>query len=257
MLEVSDIGKRFGGVAALSGVSLSCAQGELIGLIGPNGAGKSTLVNVISGFLKPDTGRIRVDGAEVAGNDAMAGVRAGIARTFQTSRLFGDMSVRQNVEVAHSRCLELRRSQGAAIDPDALLAECGLTHEADTLAATLAYGSQRLLEIARALALAPAYLLLDEPAAGLNDAETAALAGRIAEIRQKHGCGIVVIDHDLSFINTLCERLVVMDHGKVIASGPPAVIWKDPQVIEIYVGASPPTTPAAAPAVSGNTNRTH
>lgn len=253
MLEICDIDKRFGGVAALSGVSLHCAPGELIGLIGPNGAGKSTLVNVISGFLRPDAGRIRVDGTDMAGNDAMTGVRAGVARTFQTSRLFGDMNVRQNVEVAHSRCLELRHARGLTIDPDALLAECGLTAEADTQAATLAYGSQRLLEIARALALAPAYLLLDEPAAGLNDAETAALAGRIAEIRQRRGCGIMVIDHDLTFINTLCERLVVMDHGKVIASGPPADIWKDPQVIEIYVGASP----SAAPAVSGNTNDLH
>lgn len=253
MLEVCEIGKRFGGVAALSGVSLGCARGELIGLIGPNGAGKSTLVNVISGFLRPDAGRVRVHGAEVAGNDAMAGVRAGVARTFQTSRLFGDMSVRQNVEVAHSRCLELRSDQGAAIDPDTLLVECGLASEADAQASALAYGSQRLLEIARALALAPAYLLLDEPAAGLNDAETATLAGRIAEIRHKHGCGIVVIDHDLTFINTLCERLVVMDHGKVIASGSPAEIWKDPQVIEIYVGASP----SASPGLPGNINKTH
>lgn len=245
MLQVCEIGKRFGGVAALAGVSFDCARGELIGLIGPNGAGKSTLVNVISGFLNPDTGSVTVDDAMLLHRDAMAGVRAGVARTFQTSRLFGDMSVRQNIEVAHSRSLELRPREAATVNPDALLEECGLTADADSQASTLAYGSQRLLEIARALALAPAYLLLDEPAAGLNDAETAALAQRIAAIRLRHGCGIVVIDHDLTFINTLCERLVVMDHGVVIASGTPDTVWKDPKVIEIYVGAAAPHSPGS------------
>ncbi|MCC5987123.1 MAG: ABC transporter ATP-binding protein [Pararhodobacter sp.] len=241
MLEVSGINKRFGGVAALSEVSFSCNRDEMIGLIGPNGAGKSTLVNVLSGFLCADSGSLAVNGRVVARCDPIAAVRAGIARTFQTSRLFGDMTVRQNVEVAHSRCMELRPAEGVGVDPEILIDECGLTALSGLPAATLAYGNQRLLEIARSMALAPAFLLLDEPAAGLNDAETALLARRIIAIREQHGCGIVVIDHDLSFINTLCERLVVMDHGRVIASGPPETIWSDPRVIEVYVGQTPPT----------------
>lgn len=241
MLAVTAIGKSFGGVRALSDASLDCMPGEIVGLIGPNGAGKSTLVNVVTGFLKPDRGSVTLGGRDITGLDARAVSAAGIARTFQNLRVFGSMTVRQNVEVAHSRCRQLDPAKAGRVDPDALLETFGLTGVADDLASALPYGSQRWLEVARAMATVPDFLMLDEPAAGLNDEETTRLGVVIDEIRAGMGTGILVIDHDLHFINRICKRLFVFDQGSLIASGAPEAVWIDPRVVEVYVGAGAPT----------------
>ncbi|QKC95195.1 ABC transporter ATP-binding protein [Mesorhizobium sp. NZP2298] len=238
MLSVEAVSKTFGGVQALRNASLSCEAGEILGLIGPNGAGKSTLVNAISGVLKPDTGSVRLAGQEITGHGPEHCARAGVARTFQTIRLFKDLTVRQNVEVAHITCQTVRPDAAARIGIDQLLAQYQLDGFADVPAGTLSYGSQRRLEIARALALGPSLLLLDEPAAGLNEGESETLAVAIEGIRSDVGCATIVIDHDLRFINRLCDRLCVMDQGQVIASGQTEEVWRDPRVIEVYVGQS-------------------
>lgn len=240
MLAVSAIEKTFGGVRALSDASLDCSPGEIVGLIGPNGAGKSTLVNVVTGFLKPNRGTVKLGARDITGLDARAVSAAGIARTFQNLRIFGSMTVRQNVEVAHSRCRQLDPAKAARVDPDALLEVFGLTDMAGALAGALPYGSQRWLEIARAMATVPAFLMLDEPAAGLNDEETTRLSAVIDTIRAEMGTGILVIDHDLHFINRICKRLFVFDQGSLIASGAPDAVWTDPRVVEVYVGAGAP-----------------
>ncbi|AZO45013.1 ABC transporter ATP-binding protein [Mesorhizobium sp. M7D.F.Ca.US.005.01.1.1] len=238
MLSVEAVSKTFGGVRALRSASLACEAGEILGLIGPNGAGKSTLVNAISGVLKPDTGSVRLAGKEITGHGPEYCARAGVARTFQTIRLFKDLTVRQNVEVAHITCQAVRPEAAARIGVDQLLAQYQLDGFADVPAGTLSYGSQRRLEIARALALGPSLLLLDEPAAGLNEGESETLAVAIEGIRRDVGCATIVIDHDLRFINRLCDRLCVMDQGQVIASGQTEAVWRDPRVIEVYVGQS-------------------
>jgi branched-chain amino acid transport system ATP-binding protein len=240
MLSVEAVSKTFGGVQALRNASLSCAAGEILGLIGPNGAGKSTLVNAISGVLKPDAGRVRLGGKDITGRGPEFCARAGIGRTFQTIRLFKDLTVRQNVEVAHITCRAVRPDVAERIDINRLLAQYELDGVADAPAGTLSYGSQRRLEIARALALGPALLLLDEPAAGLNENESEVLAIAIEGIRQDVGCATIVIDHDLRFINRLCDRLCVMDQGQVIMSGETREVWRDPRVVEVYVGQSQP-----------------
>ncbi|MDQ1848310.1 ABC transporter ATP-binding protein [Gemmobacter fulvus] len=240
MLSVTEIEKSFGGVRALSGASLDCAAGEIVGLIGPNGAGKSTFVNVVTGFLRPDAGHVSLGGRDIAGIGPQQVSHAGIARTFQNLRVFRDLSVRQNIEVAHLRCRQLRPDRAARVNVAALLTEFGLEDLAEQPAGSLPYGTQRWMEIARALATAPEILMLDEPAAGLNDDESARLGRAIAGIRDRTGCGILVIDHDLRFINSICGRLFVMDQGRLIASGAPAEVWADPRVIEVYVGPGSP-----------------
>lgn len=238
MLQVEAVSKAFGGVKALHGASLFCASGEILGLIGPNGAGKSTLVNAISGVLTPDEGRIMLDGQNIAGQGAEFCARTGVGRTFQNIRLFKELSVRQNVEVALITCQKVRPAIAATIDLERLLQQYDLADVADAPAGTLAYGNQRRLEIARALALGPKLLLLDEPAAGLNEGESEILAEAIEGIRRDIGCATIVIDHDLHFINRLCDRLCVMDQGHVIKSGPTEEVWSDPRVIEVYTGQS-------------------
>lgn len=238
MLSVEAVSKTFGGVQALRSASLSCAAGEILGLIGPNGAGKSTLVNAIAGVLKPDAGSVKLAGKEITGHGPEHCARAGVGRTFQTIRLFRDLTVRQNVEVAYITCRSVRPDVASRIGVDRLLAQYQLDSFADVPAGTLSYGSQRRLEIARALALGPLLLLLDEPAAGLNEDESETLAVAIEGIRRDVGCATIVIDHDLRFINRLCDRLCVMDQGQVIASGQTEEVWRDPRVIEVYVGQS-------------------
>ncbi|MAM13906.1 MAG: amino acid ABC transporter ATP-binding protein [Rhizobiaceae bacterium] len=242
MLAVTAIEKSFGGIRALSDASLDCAPGEIVGLIGPNGAGKSTLVNVITGFLKPDRGLVKLGDRDITGLNARAVSSAGIARTFQNLRIFGNMTVRQNVEVAHSRCRQLDPVKAARVDPDTLLEIFDLAALANALAGALPYGSQRWLEIARAMATVPDFLILDEPAAGLNDEETLRLAAAIDGIRSDMGTGILVIDHDLHFINRICKRLFVFDQGSLITSGTPEAVWIDPRVVEVYVGAGAPSS---------------
>lgn len=237
-LDIAGLSKRFGGVYAVRDVSLRCAAGEILGLIGPNGAGKSTLINLITGTLRPDTGKVTMDGRVMNGLTVPECARAGIGRTFQNIRLFANLDVRQNVEVAHTTASRHREGGPALHEIDDLLSRMGLLPLADRLATTLPYGLQRRLEIARALALAPSYLLLDEPAAGMNDTESEQLVDLIQKIRDDFGCGILVIEHDLRFIRRVCERVAVLHMGEILTVGSPETVLNDPRVIEVYIGAA-------------------
>jgi branched-chain amino acid transport system ATP-binding protein len=249
LIRTENLDMRFEGLAALSDLNLAVPEGGLYGLIGPNGAGKTTVFNLISGFLKPTGGRIFWDGRDITGELPYRLTALGIARTFQNIRLFGGLSVLANVLVGfHCRSratwgeaiLRLpryrreemgRRSRGLA-----LLAEVGLAATADQPAGKLPYGHQRRLEIARALATGPRFLLLDEPAAGLTPQETAELISFIREIKERYHLTILVIEHNLRLVMGLCQHLTVLDHGLAIAAGPPAEVRKNPEVIRAYLG---------------------
>ena len=235
-LVVDRMSKVFGGVVALDGAGISLRPGEIVGLIGPNGSGKTTLLGCIAGAQPPTEGRVLIDGADATAWPAHRIARAGVGRTFQNIRLFGNLSVLDNVRVALAaggRVRQRSENTGRAL---ALLADLGLADGADRPAATLAYGQQRRLEIARALALAPRYLLLDEPAAGMNETESDALLTTLAGLRQRYGLGLLVVDHDLRLMMRLCDRIVVLNKGQVIATGEPAAVQADPAVIEAYLG---------------------
>jgi branched-chain amino acid transport system ATP-binding protein len=236
VLSIEDVSKSFMGVCALRNVGFTCQANEILGLIGPNGAGKSTLVNTISGVLRPDSGSIRLDSVELTGRGPEFAARLGIGRTFQNLRLFPSLTARQNIEVGLVTCRRHRPDIAQSIDIEKLIDQFGLSEDAERPAGNLPYGQQRRLELARAQALGPKLLLLDEPAAGMNDYETAALADLLRRIRDRHGAALLVIDHDLHFIMDVCERICVMDMGEVVAIGPPDVIRRNPKVIEIYLG---------------------
>jgi branched-chain amino acid transport system ATP-binding protein len=249
LLQTEHLDMRFGGLAALSNLNLSVPAGGLYGLIGPNGAGKTTVFNLISGFVKPTGGRILWDGRDITGQPPHRLTELGIARTFQNIRLFGSLSVLDNILVGfHCRgratwgeaVLRLpryrreeqdRRSRGLA-----LLTEVGLAAAADHPANKLPYGHQRRLEIARALATGPRFLLLDEPAAGLNPQETLDLISFIRDIKKRYHLSILVIEHNLRLVMGLCRHLTVLDHGLTIAAGSPTDIQKNPAVIRAYLG---------------------
>ena len=236
MLSVNHIVKRFGGVTALAGVDLELAKGEVLGLIGPNGSGKTTLVNCISGVLEIDEGEIALEGRRITRAARARRARAGLARTFQNPRLFTDLTVRENVTVGLN-ALAARRARGHD-RVDGLLDRLGLVEYDRTVVSSLPYGYQRRVEIARALAGRPAVLLLDEPAAGLNDGETAGLRELLHELRRDDEISIIVIDHDMSLIMGVSDRIQVLDEGQVIFMGAPGDAFKQRHVVEAYLGTS-------------------
>jgi ABC-type branched-subunit amino acid transport system ATPase component len=235
ILEISGLRKEFGGVVALSGVDLAIDEGEILGVVGPNGSGKTTLFNVVTGVHKPTRGSVRWRGRDITGWPAHAISRSGIGYTFQQAMAFPGLSVIENLRIAGEH-------RGGCSDrafpwptPEALLAFIGLEALAGEAAGVLPFGNLRLLGLALALATRPQLLLLDEPAAGLNDKETAALV-RLVEQLPAHGISVCVIDHDMNLIQMLCRRLVVLDFGSKIADGPTAVVLNDPKVLDVYLG---------------------
>jgi branched-chain amino acid transport system ATP-binding protein len=227
---------RFGGLAAISGVSLSVRRGEIFGLIGPNGAGKTTLVNCLTGFQKPTSGAIRLDRTDVTGWRPERLRKAGVARSFQAGRLFRDMTVLDNVEVT-AVGMGLGRRQAAAAAMEMLL-WIGLADKAETIAGSLAYTDERRVGVARALMLSPAFVLLDEPAAGMSDSECDELMRLIAEIPRSFDCGVLLIEHNMRVIMGISERIHVLDGGRSIAEGTPREIRGDEAVIAAYLGAA-------------------
>lgn len=235
-LTVQKLTKNFAGLRALNEVSLSLGQGEILGLIGPNGSGKTTLINVITGLLKPSEGRISIGSTDITGWPAHKIARLGVSRTFQTIKLFANLTVLENVEVAAvSAGLSRRQAQQRAAT---MLAELGIERLADLPAGALPYGEERRVEIARALARQPHFLLLDEPAAGLNEVESDTLLETLQAIPAKYGCGILIVDHDMRLIMRLCRRLHVLSYGLTIGEGTPDQIRQTPAVIEAYLGST-------------------
>jgi branched-chain amino acid transport system ATP-binding protein len=235
-LRASSVSRSFAGVEALRDVTLELHRHEVVGLIGPNGAGKSTLVNVLSGFDLPTSGTVELEGRDVTRWPAHRRGRAGIARTFQHSRSFRGLSVRENVEVA---ALGVGTSPGAARRrAEELLALLGLSAYAARPAETHAHGDERRLGVARALATEPRFVLLDEPAAGLPEAEVPEFAEAVRAVRDEHGAGVLLIDHNMALVMEVCDRLQVLDQGRTLAEGTPAEIRANLDVTAAYLGES-------------------
>jgi branched-chain amino acid transport system ATP-binding protein len=234
LLAIKGISKQFVGLRALDGVSLELQIGEILGLIGPNGSGKTTLINVVTGLLSPSGGQVYVDGVEITGKKPFLIARAGLARTFQTIRLFRELTVLENVEVA-AVSIGLSRQQARALALQTL-EEIGITRWIDTRAGVLPYGLERRVEVARALATRPKFLFLDEPAAGLNEEESEDLLRILALLPQQKGLGMLIVDHDMHLIMRLCHRLHVLNYGKTIGEGTPEEVRKIPAVIQAYLG---------------------
>ena len=233
-LEADGIVVKFDGLVAIDHVSLSLSRREVLGLIGPNGAGKTTLVNVLTGFQPPSAGRVCVNSEDVTGWQPHILARNGVARTFQNGRLFRDYTVRENLEAAAIGVgLSRREARSRAIE---VLDWLELKNDADVLADTVPYGVERRIGVARALATHPRWILLDEPAAGLNDYECEELMSTISRIPHAFGCGVLIIEHNMRVIMNVCERIHVIDFGKTIAEGTPKEVQENPDVILAYLG---------------------
>lgn len=251
LLAVSNCSLRFGGISALTDVSLQIHAGELVGLIGPNGAGKTSLFNILTGVYRPTEGKILFEGRSTAGMPPHCINTLGMARTFQNIRLFASLDVRMNVRASFIARLRnglvhtvrrgrlFHQEEGEIHEEGTrLLAYFGLEHVASRPSRSLPYGDQRRLEIVRALATKPRLLLLDEPAAGMNPTEKEELKSLIARIRSEFGTAVLLVEHDMKVVMGICERLYVLDQGSVLASGTPAEIRANPKVIAAYLGES-------------------
>jgi len=235
-LVVEGVTKDFVGLRALDSISLRLERGEILGLIGPNGSGKTTLINVMTGFLKPTAGRIKANGVDITNWPPHKITPLGLARTFQTIKLFRGLTVLENVEVAAvSAGLSRPHARQLAYE---VLGRLGGTHLADFHAGVLPYGDERRVEIARALATDPDFLLLDEPAAGLTEAESDDLLQTLSSFPQEIGCGMLIVDHDMRLIMRLCDCVHVLNYGKTITEGTPEEVRNNPAVVQAYLGTS-------------------
>lgn len=249
LLEISNLSIQFGGLRAVDDLNLQIKKGELYGLIGPNGAGKTTVFNLLTGEYKPTTGIIKLMNEDITGKSPIEINKAGIARTFQNIRLFKAQSVLDNVKIGLHNQYKYSTAAGILRLPSyfkkekemnekamELLKVFNLDQEADTLSSNLPYGKQRKLEIARAMATNPKLLLLDEPAAGMNPNETAELMENIAYIRENFGITILLIEHDMKLVSGICEKLTVLNFGRVLKQGTTSEVLSDPEVIKAYLG---------------------
>ena len=249
ILELEQISKKFGGVEAIKSTSFCMQQKEIFGLIGPNGAGKTTIFNIITGAYEPSSGRILFDRKNITAMKMHQRVGLGIARTFQNIRLFSSLSVLENVLIGLDISMKYtfvealshlgrfrsseKRARNIAME---ILDDLKISKFADEYATSLSYGNQRKVEIARALATSPKLLLLDEPAAGMNHSETDELARLIFDLKNKQNLSILLIEHDMKFVNHLCERVLVLDYGRVIFEGAPSDAVQNKEVISAYLG---------------------